>query len=92
MAKVAGASSKGRRASASTHDASITEFVICVDPHGHDDLQSRRVSRVMPDDVAARSRFFRVIDDSGEDYLYPASCFLPLILPPAVRRALAVST
>ena len=64
-------------------------FVICVDPAKHDDLQSRRVYRRIPDPSAARSSFVRVIDDSGEDYLYPESCFMALPLPRAVRLALA---
>jgi len=67
---------------------SRTDFVVCVDPAGNDDLQTRRIYRTIPDRSAARSNFLRVIDDSGEDYLYPASLFLPLHPSPSLRAAL----
>jgi hypothetical protein len=79
-------------AGASRSSASSTEatFVVCVDPAGHDDLQSRRLYQVLPDSSATRSRFIRVIDDSGEDYVYPAACFLAIDLPKSVKTALAL--
>jgi hypothetical protein len=61
---------------------------VCVDPANNDDLQPRRIYQVIRDDSAARSRFIRVVDDSGEDYLYPKSCFLPVELPKVVQEAL----
>jgi hypothetical protein len=64
-------------------------FVVCIRSEGCEDLQLRKLYRVLPDDSAARSRFLRVIDDSGEDYLYPADNFLSVDLPPAVEDALA---
>ena len=63
--------------------------MVCVDPADHDDLQLRRIYRVIADASAARSHFLRIIDDSGEDYLYPESCFLPVELPTRVQEALA---
>jgi hypothetical protein len=66
-------------------------FVVCVDPANNDDLQHSRIYQVIQDASAARSRFLRVVDDSGEDYLYPASCFLPVDLPVVVQEALAKS-
>jgi hypothetical protein len=45
---------------------------------------------VLPDASAALSDFLRIVDDSGEDYLYPAACFVPLELPKAVEAALNV--
>jgi hypothetical protein len=79
MAKVAGGGS-----------STSPQFVVCVDSAGYDDLQERRIYQVLPDPSAARSAFKRVIDDSSEDYLYPASCFVALDLPKAVRDALRV--
>ena len=87
MASAAGPSSSS---ASSTSVTGSVGFLICVDPRGHDDLQTRRVYRALPDRSAARSGFARVIDDSGEDYLYPAACFLPLSLPRTVRMALAM--
>jgi len=70
----------------------VAEFVVCIDPGTHDDLQARRIYQVLPDASAAKSRFIRVIDDSGEDYLYPESCFLPVELPGFVQAAIAKSS
>jgi hypothetical protein len=55
-----------------------SSFVVCVDAQGYDDLLVRRIYQVLPDPSAARSKFIRIIDDSGEDYLYPATLFLRL--------------
>ena len=63
-------------------------FVVCVDPGKHDDLQARRIYRVLPDLSASKSNYIRVIDDSGEDYLYPERLFLPLHLTSPVREVI----
>jgi hypothetical protein len=47
------------------------------------------VYRVLPDTAAEQSRFIRVIDNEGEDYLYPADYFMLVDLPAAVERALS---
>jgi hypothetical protein len=44
------------------------------------------VYRVLPDPSASRVSWLRVIDDSGEDYLYPWRLFLPLPVPLSLRR------
>jgi len=59
-----------------------------VDAAGNDDLQARRIYLVLPDPSAARSNFIRVIDDSGEDYLYPSHLFVPLHPSSSLRAAL----
>ncbi len=64
-------------------------FAICIEANGWEDLQLRKLYAVLPDEDAARSDFLRVVDDSGEDYLYPASCFLLVDLPASVEEALA---
>jgi len=64
-------------------------FVVCIRNEGCEDLQLRKLYRVLPDESAARSSYIRVIDDSGEDYLYPADNFLAVDLPSAVEDALA---
>lgn len=64
-------------------------FAICIEANGWEDLQLRKLYPVLPDEDAARSSFLRVIDDSGEDFLYPASCFLLVELPASVEEALA---
>jgi hypothetical protein len=52
----------------------------------------RKVYQILPDAHAAKDKHVRVIDESGEDYLYPADYFVPLTLPREVERALSVPT
>jgi hypothetical protein len=52
-------------------------FVICIQNEGSEDLQPRKLYQVLPDETAAAEGYIRVIDDSGEDYLYPANFFIP---------------
>lgn len=63
-------------------------FVICVDPEENGDLQARRIYRIIPDSTAKKENYLRVVDDSGEDYLYPARLFLPMHVTAALRTAL----
>lgn len=63
-------------------------FVLCIRTDDSDDLEPRKVYQVLPDRLAARENFVRVIDESGEDYLYPASYFIPLKLPVTVAQQL----
>jgi hypothetical protein len=68
--------------------AETPHFVVCVRNEGCEDLQLRKLYQVLPDELAARSHFIRVIDDSGEDYLYPDGNFLSVALSPSVEDAL----
>ena len=68
------------------------EFAICVRSEDADLLTPRRIYEVLPDDTAARSRYLRVIDNEGEDYLYPAAYFIRVSLPAAVKRAVRAAT
>jgi len=67
-------------------------FTICVRNDGAEDLEIRKVYQILPDARAAKDKHVRVIDESGEDYLYPANCFVPLTLPLEVGRALSAPT
>jgi len=51
-------------------------------------LTPRRIYEVLPDGSAAKSQYIRVVDNEGEDYLYPAAYFLFVDFPPAVEQAL----
>ena len=69
------------------------EFAICVANQGYDDLEVWKVYKVLPDAKAAAVGCVRVIDESGEDYLYPADRFVAVDFPKNVRtRLLAVAT
>jgi hypothetical protein len=66
-------------------------FAFCVSNQGCDDLEVWKLYRVLPDDAAAREDFLRIVDESGEDYLYPASRFVVVELSPGVvKKLLAV--
>lgn len=55
--------------------AMARDFVVCLRNEGAEDLDVRKVYAVLPDEDAASKGFLRVIDESGEDYLYPAKFF-----------------
>lgn len=63
-------------------------FVVCIRNDDCEDLQLRKIYEVLPDDAAAKEGLARIIDESGEDYLYPAEYFLPLKLSQTVEDAL----
>ena len=63
-------------------------FVICIRTDDGDLLTPRRIYEVLPDESAAKSQYIRVVDNEGEDYLYPAAYFLPVEFPLAVEQAL----
>jgi len=66
----------------------LTQFVICINSDDPDLLTPRMIYRVLPDASAARSNYIRVIDNEGEDYLYPANYFIPMTFPQTIERAL----
>jgi hypothetical protein len=69
-----------------------SSLVVCVTNAGYEaSLERRRIYRVVPDRDAASEGRLRVVDESGEDYLYPARMFQAITLPTAVRRALRLS-
>ena len=63
-------------------------FALCVDNKDCDDLEKRKIYMVLPDEEAARDGYLRVIDESGEDYLYPQSYFIFVQLPRAAQESL----
>ena len=64
------------------------KFVVCLKNKGYEvSLEARKIYRALPDPDAAKHRQIRVIDESGEDYLYPAKYFSPIELPLPVRKA-----
>jgi hypothetical protein len=53
------------------------------------DLERRKIYRLIPDEEAAKEGYLRVVDESGEDYLYPESYFVIVKLPIEVQEVLA---
>jgi hypothetical protein len=62
-------------------------FLLCLKNDNYPaSLEVRKVYRAIPDEAAAARRFVRVIDESGEDYLYPDSYFVAIDLPQAAMN------
>ena len=63
-------------------------YVVCLDNGGYAaSLEPRKIYRQLPDRPAEQDGLLRVIDESGEDYLFPARLFAPISIPAAVERA-----
>ena len=63
-------------------------FVICIQNTGSEDLEVGKVYQFLVDESAAHDDYLRVVDESGEDYLYPTGYFVPIELPAEAERAL----
>jgi hypothetical protein len=64
-------------------------FAVCINNAAYpDDLTVRTVYQVLPDESAARSNYLRIVDETGEDYLYPADLFVLIDVPLEAQKAL----
>jgi hypothetical protein len=69
------------------------QFLLCVKNDAYPaSLEVRKVYQALADPVAATRGFVRVVDESGEDYLYPSDCFVPVVLPQAAIGAFSKAT
>ena len=65
------------------------KFAVCINNTDYPaSLELHKIYRVLPDDDAAIDGDIRVIDESGEDYLYPAEYFVFVELPQVVEKSL----
>jgi hypothetical protein len=69
-----------------------TQFAVCIAAGPDHDLERWKLYRVLPDASAAEVECLRVIDESGEDYIYPASRFIVLDLADNARRQLLAAS
>ena len=67
------------------------KYVLCVKNDDCDDLEKRKVYRMIPDAQGEKDGYIRVIDESGEDYLYLASYFVRLQLPQEAEQAIVAA-
>ncbi len=68
---------------------STPRFAICVDNREYPaSLELHKIYRVLPDKDAQADGDMRIIDESGEDYLFPADYFIPIELPQTIVREL----
>ena len=66
------------------------KYVICIENSDYPvSLEKRKIYEVLPDPVATKTDQIRVIDESGEDYLYPAKLFVDAKLSKETQAAVA---
>jgi hypothetical protein len=63
-------------------------FALCIENKGCEDLEKRKIYRILPEDEAKKEGFMRIIDESGDDYLYPESYFILIELSREAQDAL----
>ena len=69
------------------------EYVVCTENSGYEaSLEIRKIYEVLPDREANAHGLIRVIDESGEDYLFPGRYFVPISLPSHVEEALKLAS
>jgi len=72
---------------------SMPHYVVCIRNRAYPaSLELRKIYRTIPDEKAARRRFLRIVDESGEDYLYPEEFFLPIELTKSLKKALQLAS
>jgi hypothetical protein len=68
-------------------------FAVCIKNEGYPaSLELRKIYQVLPDVHATEHQHIRVVDESGEDYLYPAEYFVLIELPQALKKAFSLAT
>ncbi len=72
--------------------ATRPKFVLCIRPGESEDLELRKVYQTIPDPKAAKEGYIRIIDESGEDYFYPAEHFARIKLPLSTAGELALNS
>ena len=90
-----GSARKNIKSNGSSADpkAAALRFVLCVENKGYAaSLEPRKVYRLIADVQASRHGQLRVVDESGEDYLYPKTFFAGIKVSPDLAKALASGT
>ena len=65
------------------------QFAVCVDNNGYEaSLERNKIYVVVPDKDAERNGDIRVVDESGDDYLFAADRFVAIDVPAAVKASL----
>ncbi len=67
----------------------IPKFALCINNYDYPaSLELHKIYRVLPDEDAAKDGDIRIIDESGEDYLYPSNWFIDIQLPKEIEQAI----
>jgi hypothetical protein len=68
------------------------QFVVCINAEGYQaSLEPRKIYQVVPAKEAESHKMLRVTDESGEDYLFPAGYFSPILLPQTLIKEPALA-
>lgn len=67
-------------------------FALCVENRECDDLEKRKIYQILPDKKSEKEGYLRIVDESGENYLYPASYFIRVQLPREAQEALQLAS
>ncbi|MDY0186257.1 MAG: hypothetical protein RBR43_10330 [Desulfuromonadaceae bacterium] len=69
-----------------------SKLYVCVQNNGYAaSLEQRKIYQALPDNDASQIGMVRIIDESGEDYLYPEECFAQISLPAEIRQELKLA-
>ena len=72
------------------HETEIS-YLLCINDGGYpESLEVRKVYVALNDARAQQQQFVRVIDETGEDYLYPATLFVPIQIPPEATQVMSL--
>jgi hypothetical protein len=74
-----------------THRKQEIKFAVCI-TDSEPDLEMRKIYQVVPDESAEKEGHLRIVDESGEDYLYPANYFVPVEVPKEAEQALLLAS
>jgi len=91
MKRTASAAKSSRRSDTSTKARRRPQkrFVVCVRNSGYEaSLEQNKIYLVLPDADAEQHQQLRIVDESGEDYLFSADRFVAIDVPAAVRASL----
>ena len=69
-----------------------SQFALCIENSECEDLEKRKIYQILPDAEAAQEGYLRVVDESSQDYLYPAAYFILVELPRKAQEALVATT
>ena len=68
------------------------KFALCIENKDSEDLEKRKIYKIIPDEKAKEEGYLRVVDESGEDYLYPESYFIMIQLPREAQNILLMAS
>jgi len=93
MKRMASARKRSKSNGSSPKKGIGSHYVVCINNGDYPaSLEPRKIYSLIPDKTANKSGLLRVIDESGEDYLYPAEYFVPIKLPRTVQKAVALAS